>query len=195
VSDDTLTSVSLSFEFADSAARYSGDKIKAESSAIILPGNERNLEFRLPCPATLRGARVSIPSSPKASEETSAQQNYVLVSHAPNRAHTYTSAQNFGFITTEVPDLSVCPYPEPCELQVHVNGGGNGIIQFRREYNSSELISRHSPLVAHLENKGTATIFLGEGQNTEIILLSDQNLREAEISESFWQWLIGMVGA
>lgn len=165
--DKPLSRVVLKFTFEDVLGNPIGNETDAAVAAVLATGAQNEFTFSLPCPRSFAKVKVRVPSgAPK----------IALVSSS----FVTDTAEHSGLwnLAVKVPERSICPLPEPCELIVRSYGGGTARYRFHRDAKAPEmLITEDSILIAQLRRHRVAWLQVPSHSGGTEVLLSDQQLR------------------
>ena len=164
-------------QFRDLEGTATGDPARVTKRAAILPGQDANLELVTQCPQTAVSAHVAVHESTPA---TGFEPELVLLAKTATDSR-FVSHKNIAAILVEVPDLSICPPPDKCELNVTFGEDGEAKYWFRRHKKSPALLlTENSILIGHIKSKRPATLHLDEELNGTTIPLTYNNVQEKE---------------
>jgi hypothetical protein len=185
-----LTSVPLQVTFMDAEGEPNGSELITAVPTNLAAGGEEEVVVRGPCSRTTVGAVVQVRSRAAASET-----GHIVLPDEFSESQsemTYEAAR----IVVELSDRSICSLPSSCELQVSLQGGGQGGFEFQRLPNSPHILaSDNSLLIAHLRSGLTATILIEGSATGSSVTLTDMNVHEAPETwlarlqrRIAWQW-------
>jgi hypothetical protein len=178
-----LSRVSFEVALLGSGGQRIGDEVSVTVATDLPPGSERYLDLQLECPPTAASGRVSLPDRGTDGVES----QMVTLVEQPTSA-TAAGAQ----VAVEAP-LEFCPAPEPCDLQVSIEGGGTATFPFRRDPEAPTMLVSDNPiLTSHLLGNGRADLSLEAGSHVAKVELSQRQVRRTKQPSILARWL-GMV--
>lgn len=184
---EPISDVSLRFHFRDSDGRPVGEEQIVASGATIGAGESRRIAFAMSCPNPVARAQVSIPPRVK---DIARMHEILLVGTDGGLSETVPSQAGSYILLVPLPDLTICPAPEPCQLPVEIENGEITAFDFQRSASDPTLLtSDASLLIGHLEKGGRASLRAPSNEGETSVMLSDANLAEVEKSKSILSWL------
>ena len=164
-------------QFRDLEGTAVGDPARVTKRTAILPGQDAKLELVTQCPQTAVSAHVALHELTPA---TGFEPELALLAKTATDSR-FVSHKNIATILVEVPDLSICPPPDKCELNVTFGEDGEAKYWFRRHKKSPALLlTENSILIGHIKSKRPATLHLDEELNGTTIPLTYKNVHEKE---------------
>ena len=181
---ETIHNIAVGFQFRDEKGNDIGGQGKAQAAARIKASESRIVNFKLPCSRDVADARITLPGNIR---EATDQSRIVLLRDHENWDEV---GENGSYIVVAaVPDLAICPLPDPCRLAALVNGGKETDFAFSRNSSDpAQLTSDDSILVAHLQRGKNATVRARSPSGEMSINLSDRNLVRVT-PDSITEWL------
>lgn len=161
-----LSRAALKFTFEDALSNPIGSETGAIIAAALEAGAQSNFTFRLPCPRSFAKVEVRLPRESR---------KIALLPSGPVADSPESSTWR---LAVAVPEPSICPAPNPCELLVRPRGDGATRYGFHRDAKAPELlVTEDSILIGHLRSGGVAWLQVPSHSGGAEILLTDQHLR------------------
>jgi hypothetical protein len=184
--DKPISRVDLKVAMRDSSGRLV-TQVSNVATAVDIPVAEaRELELKLPCPSSVARVEVSLPDI---EDQQAPSQTVALVEGTPASEVARPTTANTSQVAIQMPDPTLCPSRDACELRAILSTGGSATFVFHRDPAEPQmLLSDDSLLIGHLLDDGTAVLQVQKDERAEGIRLTRRELRAKAQPSAMARW-------
>ena len=184
--DELVSDVVFDIALLDMSGNSIGEDVSVTTVVDIPVRSSRAVALRVPCPFAVASVEVSLPPEGAGNPP----QTVVLVESIAAWNVSRPTTAHASQVALQVPEPTLCPLSDECELQVALSSGGSSTFSFHRDpAQPVMLLSDDSLLIGHLLTDGTATIKVEMDEGVQEIQLTNRELREKEPRSVLAKWI------